>query len=260
MISLRSFLRSLTPHGFVEKRRQRIRLRSLGLNPTVANERAINECHFELWPRALRMAIEPWTLIDVGANEGEFTAAAATVARIDTVYAFEPQPRCISHLKQNLAEVTNAHVIQAAVGGAKGEVEIFCAANSKMSGALRAVKGICENYSTGDFLPVERLRVPMVRLDDVIRPRSPIGLLKIDVQGYELEVLKGADLTLRSTSVVLLEINYVPHYEYAATFDQVYRRLHASGFALKGVSRPYCGIQGPLWADAIFVQGGTAGE
>ena len=114
-----------------------------------------------------------------------------------------------------------------------------------------------DGYPPGDFSVIDRLRVPLVRLDDVIPSGIAIGLLKIDVQGSELAVLGGAEVSLRSTFALLLEVNYVPHYTGGATFDAVHEAARSHGFRTFGGSAPYGGKDGPMWADALFVRDAT---
>lgn len=80
-----------------------------------------------------------------------------------------------------------------------------------------------------------------------------IGLLKVDVQGYEQSVLRGATEVLRRTRAVLLEINYIDHYENATRFDDVYQLLRDADFELAAVSEPEL-RRSPLCADALFVR------
>lgn len=76
--------------------------------------------------------------------------------------------------------------------------------------------------------------------------------MKVDVQGYELAVLRGASEVLARTSAVLLEINYVDHYEGATRFNDIYEVMWDAGFKLAAVSEPEMrGV--PLWADALFI-------
>src|SRR5205085_9106313 len=98
-----------------------------------------------------------------------------------------------------------------------------------------------------------------VRLDDVITPDAQVGLLKIDVQGYEMEVLRGAARTLRQTDALLIEVNYTPHYGGAVSFDDLHAFLNTTGFHLYGISAPYGDENRPLWADAMYVRR-TAGK
>ena len=107
-------------------------------------------------------------------------------------------------------------------------------------------------------LPViDRVRVPLVRLDDVIPSGIAIGLLKIDVQGAELAVLEGAEVSLRSTFALLLEVNTSPITRVARPLMPCTKLFGSHGFRTFGVSAPYGGKDGPMWADALFVQDAT---
>jgi hypothetical protein len=97
------------------------------------------------------------------------------------------------------------------------------------------------------------MTVPQVTLDTELAAVERVGLLKLDVQGYELHVLRGATEVLRRTDAILVEVNYYEHYEGAASFDTVHRFLADAGFALTGVSQPFMtGEQIPAWADAVY--------
>lgn len=247
-------LRSLAPHALIERHRRKFQMGRLGLPGSKAIAEAVATCRFDLWPPALRQPGQPWTLLDVGANTGEFTRAVSSLIALAGVHAFEPQPSCHAELKQALAGLSNSHLHPVAVGAEAGEIELLCTANSKLASVLKPTANVADGYGGGDFNVQQHLKVPLVRLDDVIPAGTPIGLLKIDVQGYELPVLEGARLTLRSTSALLMEVNYVPHYEGGATFDDLCEAVRAHGFRTFGISAPYGGPKGPLWADALFVR------
>lgn len=247
-------LRWLAPLGLMERHRLRFQMSRLGLPGTPAMAGAVEACRFDLWPTFLRQPAKPWTLVDVGANEGDFTRAAAQLTNLAGVHAFEPQLACQASLQQALDLVRNSHLHAAAVGKEKGEIELLCTANSKLSSVLAPDAMVAAGYGHDDFTVQQRLSVPMVRLDDVIPFSTDIGLLKIDVQGFELPVLEGARETLRSTQALLMEVNYVPHYEGGAAFDELHAAVRSHGFRTFGISAPYGGPDGPLWADAMFVR------
>jgi hypothetical protein len=96
--------------------------------------------------------------------------------------------------------------------------------------------------------------VPVVRLDDVVPAGTNVGLLKLDVQGYEMEALRGACRVLTEAKSLLVEANYVPHYEGAVDFDQLHRFLADAGFCVHGISAPFTDRERPLWADAMYVR------
>jgi FkbM family methyltransferase len=175
------------------------------------------------------------------------------LVELERVRAFEPQPECQRRLKNIVNRIPNSQVHEAAVGDHTGDIEFICTNNSKLSSILPPASGISENYDSADFSIKSKQVVSITRLDDIIPPEQEVGLMKIDVQGYELSVLKGAHRTLNNTIAVLLEVNFMNHYIGGATFDEVYQFLRRSGFRLAGVSPAYYGASGPLWADAIFL-------
>lgn len=257
MTFLKSVLRQCVPHGLIELRRRLLRLRRLGLSSSASessqDEAAVIGCRFDLWPEFLRNS-QDWTLVDVGANEGDFIRAATRLAKPSAVIAFEPLPACQPGLAALLENIPGGQLVGAAVGAAPGEAEVNCTANTKMSSVLPPVEGIETLYAQGDYAVLQKLKVPVVRLDDIIAVDVRVGLLKIDVQGYEMEVLRGAARTLCQTEALLIEVNYTPHYEGAVSFDQIHGFLTASGFQLYGISAPYGGENRPLWADAMYIR------
>ena len=254
MKSIHGFLRAITPFGLIERRRRQFQLSRLGLSPTPPIAEAVAACRYDLWPVELRNATKPWTLVDVGANRGDFTSAAARLAKLERVFAFEPQPQCCEELQHILNRIPNSVLHRAAVGATSGEIELICTANSKMASVLAPESQMLAGYAEGDFEVANRVKVPLLRIDDVIPPGTKVGLMKIDVQGYELPALEGAKITLRSTFAILIEVNYVVHYQGSTTFDALHEALRGYGFRTFGVSAPYCGPNGPLWADALFVR------
>jgi FkbM family methyltransferase len=250
----KNIARWLLPNGLIESRRRRLSLNRLGLPMTTDMEEAVGACRYDLWPKELKNATEPWTLVDVGANEGEFSAAAAHLAKLSGIHAFEPQPACRENLEKIMARVPGSQLHPVAVGEVAGELELHCTTNSRMASLLAPTASIGDAYGSGNFEVTQRLKVPIVTLDDSLPPHLEIGLLKIDVQGYELPVLRGAQRVLKSTKAVLMEVNYVPHYEGGATFDEVHEIMRSMGFRTFAISAPYAGPNGPLWADAVFVR------
>lgn len=134
-----------------------------------------------------QQAVQPGSVVyDVGANVGFYTLLASRVTGpTGSVYAFEPFPDNINYLRRHLAlnNTGNVTVIAAAVSSESGEMN-FSPGELNEEGRLS---------STGS------LRVCVVSLDDVVRSGSakPPTLLKIDVEGAEWDVLRGAEAVLR---------------------------------------------------------------
>jgi FkbM family methyltransferase len=142
--------------------------------------------------------------VDVGANVGTYSVLAAKVSGA-RVIAFEPIPSAADALRDNVA--LNAI-------GSLVEVRRACAGASR--GAVQMTTGEdTTNHvveTPGDLAGT--MTVPVEPLDEVLRGLAPL-LIKLDVEGYELAVFRGASSVLASPELraVLLEINpYVERY------------------------------------------------
>ncbi|KAB2965502.1 MAG: FkbM family methyltransferase [Thermoanaerobaculia bacterium] len=171
--------------------------------------------------------------VDVGANIGYYVCLAGRAGV--QVIAFEPQPQNLSLLYANirLNRLERIEVFPLGLGAEAGLVELFGSSGPSAS-ILRDWAGYSPRY---------RQTIPIHALDDVIgeRLRDRRVLVKIDVEGYEFEVLRGAGGLLRSdprptwlVEIFLGEYHPAgrnPHYEetFALFFDAGYRAFSADG-------------------------------
>jgi FkbM family methyltransferase len=145
---------------------------------------------------ALHTALHPGrTILDVGANIGIHSIAWAALA---PVIALEPAPSTFQQLQANIAANNLRHRIRAlntAAGNITGTVEFFITKDSAFS-SLKDTRRI----------PIrDTVKVPCTTLDSLDLP--PIGLLKIDVEGFERAVIAGApELLRRDHPVLFIEI------------------------------------------------------
>lgn len=146
------------------------------------------------------------TFIDIGANEGVYSLyAAARVGRKGRVVAVEPSPREIASLRANLSLNPRLHVsvVEAAVAETNGWADFHVAEFA------HAGQNALASLATGAIPIVEKRAVPTVALDTLVErlPGGKVDIVKIDVEGAELGVLRGAAETLRkSRPVFLLEV------------------------------------------------------
>lgn len=135
--------------------------------------------------------------IDIGANVGLITTAVAPL--FERCLSIEPSPRNVSRLKLNikLKNLKNVEVIDLALGDQPGDATFFL---SKASGAEDAFTPPV-NGSSGS------IKVRVTTLDQIIREFGVIGpyLIKIDVQGWELHVFRGAQETLEKQCTIISE-------------------------------------------------------
>ena len=135
---------------------------------------------------------------DVGANKGGFIYWLSCWVRGGRVVAFEPQPELARGLADvcRAIELRNVQVEAKAVYSHSGEQDLFLPAGHQPGASLRQTALGTEPFTT--------LSVPLVALDDYFGENANVTLLKIDVEGAELGVLKGAERILRQHSPLLV--------------------------------------------------------
>ena len=196
------------------------------------------------------------TVLDVGANVGQFALAANAVWPEAQIYSFEPLPDCHQQLLARLSHVKNFTGFNVGLGDKPGslvfEKNAFSASSSflKMASTHKLEFPHTQNS--------QRVTVEVKRLDDVtaeLALRSPI-LLKIDVQGFEDKVLHGAEATIQKAEVIIIESSFEVLYENQPLFDDIYRTMMHRGFVYKGAMDQMVSPKDgrPLQADAIFMR------
>lgn len=170
-----------------------------------------------------RLGLDPATVIDVGVGPGTFDLYAGLPdARLVLV---EPLTEWLGHM-ENIAAARPAEIVLAVAGPTAGETQISVHPvpwNSSVLGTPR-----------GEDLEQEWRTVPMVRLDDVVRTLAAVGpfVVKVDVEGAELEVLTGAAEVLSETDLVLLELSLFELVPGLAQFHEVVAWMQEQGFVL----------------------------
>ena len=157
------------------------------------------------------------TMVDVGANIGTLTlAAAALVGEAGRVLAMEPHPRTFGYLQRNIAMNSFRNITARNVAlGAQTATVAF--SSSRLDDQNRV-------------LDVGGIRVPVHTLDELCADLDPIALLKIDTEGYELPVLQGAASVLDRVGVVYFEA-WERHYQrYGYATSDILALLSNHGF------------------------------
>ncbi len=136
----------------------------------------------------------PQCVVDVGANIGTFSLYQAMVKHAEQVVAFEPSPNTFSRLAKNVEinGLKNVRILNVAVGDKSGFL-------SFTEGRMSINSHVRESGT---------LKVPCVRLDDELTTFPSVDILKIDTEGYEIPVLRGASETLKKTQRIVFELHY----------------------------------------------------
>lgn len=176
---------------------------------------------FQMLRRLHALGLRPRTVLDGGANIGQFARAAAETFPTARVVSFEPLPDIAARLREHLADLERVRIIESALGPEAGTTRFFRTDYSLASSALQPTHA--EAHQT---------EVPVGRLDDLLvgEPLESPVLLKLDLQGYELAALSGAEDTLRQAHHVLLEVAFEEEYVGEPRFDELNAFLGARGF------------------------------
>jgi FkbM family methyltransferase len=192
--------------------------------------------------RLVRKLLKPGdTFIDVGAHIGWFTTVASRMVRDNgVVIACEPYPANAATLKENLAlnNAENVRLVEMALGSQPGELSLAPAGDS---GGVTAL----------DWGEGQRVTASMTTLDEVAAGLSAVTLLKMDVEGWEPQVLRGGSATLRRTENVLIEVNKPALEKAGSSADEVYGLLREAGFATFVTVAPR-GLRRLLTGDQLF--------
>jgi len=167
------------------------------------------------------------TIADVGANRGQFLLSAKRNCPGAAVMSFEPVPSAAAKLEKLAARLGNVQVHRVALGAAAGSAAICVPSRNDESSMALELDG-------------NTFEVPVRTLDDVLYGRTLArpALLKIDVQGYEMSVLSGAERVLPLFDDLYVEVTFAqvgPRHSPAA---DVVAWLHERSFELMGVYNP----------------------
>jgi len=171
-------------------------------------------------------------VIDIGANIGYYTLLAASIiGESHRVYSFEPQPRVARNLRRNieLNQLENVTVYECALSDREGHADFYLpVAGMDAHGSLAA---------NGRFQVRGQVSVPTRPLDAVLAELGDpkIGLIKMDAEGAELSIFKGASKLLGSADrpSIIFEANEDNTRAFGYTVFELLQFIHGFGYELR---------------------------
>jgi FkbM family methyltransferase len=188
-------------------------------------------------------------ILDVGANVGQSVRRFRAVYPSAVIHSFEPSRGTFDVLRKNIAGMSDVFAWNYALGATPGSARLFENCHSDMSSLLpldTAGWGTIEAHA-----PVE-----MTTVDEFLAGQDipRVDILKSDTQGYDLEVLKGADSALRQDKIALVysEFIFSPMYRDLPAFDEMFRYLTDCGFVLVSIYDFHYQHDCASFADVLF--------
>jgi FkbM family methyltransferase len=169
--------------------------------------------------------INPSSVLDIGANTGDWYREAKTLWMNAQYLLIEGNPACLPWLTE-LDLKRGPHWIPVYLGKSYSEVKFYKRKGSGTDTGNSYYRELTEFFSD-DQIVVED--VQLHRLDDTL-PDSQFDLIKIDTQGSELDILRGGERVISKAKHVLLEVSIVPYNEGAPLRDEIVAYMRSIGF------------------------------
>lgn len=181
------------------------------------------------------------TLVDVGANKGQAGRLYRRHGFAGRILSIEPDPAAYDALGGWAARYPPWDTLACAVGAEPGTLTLHVSEESQFN-SLRPMT----SYTTDNSPHAREVRtvdVDVRTLDDICAPITGTLGLKVDVQGFEAEVLAGGAATLARAAYVDIELCPVPLYDGQIMMIDLMQRMEAAGFSLLAIEDTYSDLR-----------------
>ena len=190
-------------------------------------------------------------IYDVGSNEGEYSILFKKIFPNSKIFAFEPNSKLCKNSKKKFKNLKNIKILNVAVGNADKYIDLNIDENSSLTTSLDIKNTKSKTFKVKKFLYGDQKHkkkiTKLIKLDSFINYRNKPDFIKIDVEGYEEEILKGLKNNLKNIKLIMIEFH----------FDNLYqgyspRRIHK--FLLKNKFTHIKSIKFPVlkWEDRFY--------
>jgi FkbM family methyltransferase len=180
--------------------------------------------------KLLRQILFPGAVVvDAGANIGIYSQfLSRCVGTTGVVHSFEPSPENFERLRSATRRLSNVRLSQSAVGERSGNSELYL--SDKLNVDHRAYIAGGDSRRT---IPIK-----MVALDDYFKPGERVDLIKMDIQGYELHALQGANRVLADNPAIKVLLEFWPYglKQAGANWVDMITALEGRGMVIRQVS------------------------
>ena len=180
------------------------------------------------------------TVLDVGANIGQYGSELRNIGFNGKIISFEPTSDAFKKLEKLAKNDKNWDVHNFSLGDFDGETEINIAKNSVSSSMLESLPQLTLSAPDAKFINKETITVKKIdSIFDELDLKNKNIYLKIDTQGYENMVINGAKNSLTQIIGIQIEMALIPTYEGAITFEEMIEKLKSFNFNTTSIESGY---------------------
>lgn len=195
------------------------------------------------------------TIIDIGANTGEYTRNIRSYFPEAQIYAFEPLTDCFNQLNTKMLEDKKFKAWNIALGNESGFISIKRSSFHPSSSILEMEELHKNLYPKSKGSTIEKIKID--KLDNIFKPEelNKNTLIKIDVQGFEDQVIKGGENIIKNSSIVIIETSFVKLYKNQILFNEILKLMDELDFSYYGsAERHFTKDNKLIYEDSIFIK------
>lgn len=166
---------------------------------------------------------QPKYVLDIGANIGMWNKTFQYYFPQSKIISFEANPNCEEYLKKQLVD----YKICLLGDKNKTDIKFYYMKNDKVTTGASIYKENTSYYNDDKY---DTINLNMYRLDNIIDNETHIDLVKIDVQGAELNVIEGMSNILKNIDYIILEVSLMRYNENSPLFAEVIKFMDEKGF------------------------------
>jgi FkbM family methyltransferase len=225
MNSIKSFVTNRIPDKIFDLAEKIVRISNTNKRKKILNDtigKDLEDCHIDSLEllQLIKNEISNPIIFDIGAYIGTWTQLAVSILPNAKLYLFEPIAINFQKLKENLGKLNNCELFNLGIGANEYKTYINVANCSDASSILNLEDNTTKTYNIQNQRKEE---IEIFSLDHIIAANNlpKPNVIKLDIQGYELEAFKGAIDTLKNVEFIICEVSFIPFYKNQPLFSDI---------------------------------------
>jgi len=179
------------------------------------------------------------TIVDVGAYQGLWISKYLRKYSNSSAYLIEPHEKSFANLQKKFGELSNVQLFKVGLSNINGLKEVNVNSKAYTNSLLELDPEAPKSWKKNKFEHLYQEKVETITLQDFVKKNKikRINILKLDVQGYESRVLKGAEMLLKDSliDILVLEVIVAPTYKDQSKINEIFEIFENNNYKLYGI-------------------------